>query len=79
MNQTPLFQAGYEFLNIDDCWMLMDRDNVTGDFIEDPEKFPKGVGGFQQDLSAKYGMKLGSVHSKLPFFNNVFKHPIIMF
>ena len=34
--------AGYEYLVIDDCWSLRDRDE-SGRLVPDPEKFPYGM------------------------------------
>ena len=34
--------VGYEYVNIDDCWSLMERNNVTGEIVEDPIRFPNG-------------------------------------
>ena len=34
--------AGYEYLVIDDCWSLRDRDE-KGRLVPDPEKFPYGM------------------------------------
>ena len=35
-----LAAAGYEYVNIDDCWALKDRDPQTGRLVPDPAKFP---------------------------------------
>lgn len=34
--------AGYQYVNIDDCWMGMERDSL-GNLAADPEKFPGGI------------------------------------
>lgn len=34
--------AGYHYVNIDDCWALPDRD-AKGDLVPDPLKFPSGI------------------------------------
>ncbi len=34
--------AGYEYLVIDDCWSLKQRDE-NGLLVADPEKFPHGM------------------------------------
>ena len=34
-----LQDAGYEYVNIDDCWSLKQRD-AQGKLVADPEKFP---------------------------------------
>lgn len=36
-------EKGYEYLVIDDCWSLRDRDE-NGRLVPDPEKFPHGMG-----------------------------------
>lgn len=35
--------VGYEYVNIDDCWSLLERDNVTGKLVADPVRFPSGI------------------------------------
>src|SRR3954470_14400651 len=37
-----LKDAGYQYINIDDCWALKDRDPSTGRLVPDPAKFPDG-------------------------------------
>lgn len=34
--------AGYEYVNIDDCWMMRERDS-EGKLHADPERFPSGI------------------------------------
>ena len=34
--------AGYEYVVIDDCWSLKERD-ADGNLVADPEKFPNGM------------------------------------
>ena len=34
-------EAGYEYINIDDCWMAMER--VNGSLVGDPKRFPNGI------------------------------------
>ena len=36
--------AGYEYVNIDDCWNAMDRD-ADGQLYADPVRFPDGIKG----------------------------------
>ncbi len=36
--------AGYEYVNIDDCWMTHERD-ADGRLVPDPVKFPSGIKG----------------------------------
>lgn len=35
--------VGYEYVIIDDCWMEMERDNVTDRLVADQERFPNGI------------------------------------
>ena len=32
---------GYEYVNIDDCWMSKER--VNGSLVPDPDRFPNGI------------------------------------
>ncbi|KAF2162457.1 glycoside hydrolase family 27 protein [Zasmidium cellare ATCC 36951] len=51
--------AGYEYLNIDDCWGdLAGRNNVTGELQADSQKFPSGIPGVAQ-YSHSLGLKQG--------------------
>src|SRR5689334_24008837 len=34
--------AGYQYVNIDDCWMTRNRD-ASGNLVPDPAKFPNGI------------------------------------
>ena len=49
--------AGYEYLVIDDCWSLRDR-NDAGLLVPDPEKFPSGMKAVADYVHAK-GLKIG--------------------
>ena len=49
--------AGYEYLVIDDCWSLRDR-NDAGLLVPDPEKFPSGMKAVADYVHAK-GLKFG--------------------
>jgi hypothetical protein len=55
---TGLKAAGYEYVNIDDCWLTHDRDPSTGRLVPDPVKFPDGIKGTADYVHAK-GLKLG--------------------
>ena len=49
--------VGYEYVNIDDCWSLRERDeNVR--LVPDPEKFPHGI-KYVADYVHSKGLKLG--------------------
>ena len=50
--------AGYQYVNIDDCWLLHQRDPVTGRLVPDPAKFPDGIKG-TADYVHSLGLKLG--------------------
>ena len=49
--------AGYEYLVIDDCWSLRDRDE-NGLLVPDPEKFPHGMKDLADYVHSK-GLKFG--------------------
>ncbi|MBO4926133.1 MAG: glycoside hydrolase family 27 protein [Clostridia bacterium] len=49
--------AGYEYLVIDDCWSLRDRDE-NGLLVPDPEKFPHGMKALADYVHGK-GLKFG--------------------
>ncbi|KAF5370766.1 hypothetical protein D9758_001833 [Tetrapyrgos nigripes] len=54
-----LKDAGYQYVNVDDCWALMARDNKTGQIVPDPAKFPNGIAGVASqvhDLGLKFGL-----------------------
>ena len=50
--------AGYEYLVIDDCWSLKER-NENGHLVADPKKFPHGmraVADYIHNKGLKFGM-----------------------
>jgi len=49
--------AGYQYVNIDDCWMAMERDGL-GNLVADPEKFPDGIKALADYIHSK-GLKFG--------------------
>ena len=49
--------AGYEYVVIDDCWALRERDE-NGRIVPDPEKFPHGMKYLADYIHSK-GMKFG--------------------
>jgi alpha-galactosidase len=55
---SGLRDAGYEYVNIDDCWMTHQRDPQTGRLVPDPVKFPSGIAGTADYVHSK-GLKLG--------------------
>jgi len=53
-----LDKLGYNYVNIDDCWMLADR-SADGHMQPDPVTFPNGmrtVGDYIHSLGLKYGI-----------------------
>lgn len=57
MVQTGLLDAGYDYLVIDDCWSLKERDK-DGRLVADPEKFPHGMKAVADYVHSK-GLKFG--------------------
>lgn len=58
MISTGLRDAGYEYVVIDDCWALRERDK-DGRMTEDLEKFPNGIkslSDYIHSLGLKFGM-----------------------
>lgn len=49
--------AGYEYIVIDDCWSLKERDE-NGNFVPDPKKFPSGMKALA-DYIHERGLKFG--------------------
>ncbi len=54
---SGLKDAGYEYVVIDDCWALRERDKA-GRMVPDPEKFPHGMKYVADYLHAR-GLKFG--------------------
>lgn len=57
MVESGMKEAGYEYVNIDDCWMAPERD-ADGNLQPDPETFPNGIDGVAEYVHEK-GLKLG--------------------
>jgi alpha-galactosidase len=57
MAAEGLPQKGYEYLVIDDCWSLKERD-ALGRLVADPEKFPNGMKAVADYVHSK-GLKFG--------------------
>lgn len=57
MVESGMKEAGYEYVNIDDCWMASERDE-NGNLQPDPETFPNGIDAVA-DYVHKRGLKLG--------------------
>ncbi|POX48238.1 alpha-galactosidase [Streptomyces sp. Ru71] len=49
--------AGYQYVNLDDCWALPGRD-ADGKLVPDPARFPNGIKAVADYVHAK-GLKLG--------------------
>ena len=60
MVDKKLKDAGYIFVNSDDCWLLSARD-ANGDIQPDPAKFPASTGGINGTIAFIHslGMKAG--------------------
>jgi alpha-galactosidase len=54
---SGLKAAGYQYVNIDDCWMTHSRD-ANGRLVPDPVKFPDGIAGTAGYVHS-LGLKLG--------------------
>lgn len=58
MVSSGMKDAGYTYLVLDDGWMAMQRDSVTGNLVPDPKKFPHGLKGLIDYVHSK-GLKFG--------------------
>jgi alpha-galactosidase len=58
MVSSEMKDAGYTYLVLDDGWMAMERDNVTGNLVPDPKKFPDGMKVLVDYVHSK-GLKFG--------------------
>lgn len=54
---TGLAAAGYQFINLDDCWQSS-RDSKTQEIIPDPKSFPSGIPALANYIHSK-GLKFG--------------------
>ncbi|MFJ5972451.1 NPCBM/NEW2 domain-containing protein [Streptomyces sp. NPDC093060] len=52
-----LKDAGYQYVNLDDCWALPNRD-ADGKLVPDPARFPNGIKAVADYVHSK-GLKLG--------------------
>ncbi|HYN95951.1 MAG TPA: ricin-type beta-trefoil lectin domain protein [Pilimelia sp.] len=57
MVSSGMAAAGYEYVNIDDCWSTRTR-NSAGDLVPDPVKFPNGIKALADYVHSR-GLKLG--------------------
>jgi len=58
MVSNGLKTAGYEYVNLDDCWHAKERDPSTGRLQPDPKRFPSGMRALGDHLHSK-GFKFG--------------------
>ncbi|GAA3372013.1 hypothetical protein GCM10017744_101810 [Streptomyces antimycoticus] len=52
-----LKDAGYQYVNLDDCWALPQRD-ADGKLVPDPVRFPNGIKAVADYVHSK-GLKIG--------------------
>ncbi|MFC4463384.1 NPCBM/NEW2 domain-containing protein [Streptomyces xiangluensis] len=55
--EKGLKDAGYEYVNLDDCWALPQRD-ANGKLVPDPVRFPNGIKSVADYVHSK-GLKFG--------------------
>lgn len=55
--ERGLKDAGYEYVNLDDCWALPERD-ANGKLVPDPARFPDGIKAVADYVHSK-GLKFG--------------------
>ncbi|MFI1675594.1 NPCBM/NEW2 domain-containing protein [Streptomyces sp. NPDC020607] len=55
--EKGLKDAGYQYVNLDDCWALPQRD-ANGKLVPDPVRFPNGIKAVADYVHSK-GLKLG--------------------
>src|SRR6476469_5101895 len=58
MVSSGMKDAGYIYLVLDDGWMTMERDSITGNLVPDPKKFPHGMKALVDYVHSK-GLKFG--------------------
>lgn len=57
MQKSGLAQAGYQYVNLDDCWQSSQRDK-NDRFVADYTAFPRGIKPLVDDIN-KMGLKVG--------------------
>ncbi|MFL6118245.1 glycoside hydrolase family 27 protein, partial [Actinophytocola sp.] len=55
---SGLRDAGYQYVNIDDCWAEPERDPATGRYVPHHQRFPSGIKALADYVHAR-GLKLG--------------------
>lgn len=58
MVEHGYLDAGYHYINIDDCWSEKERDNGTQRLVPDRERFPEGIKALSDHMHS-LGLKLG--------------------
>src|SRR3982751_6116623 len=58
MVSSGMKDAGYTYIVLDDGWMSMQRDSITGNLVADPVKFPHGMKNLVNYIHSK-GLKFG--------------------
>ncbi|RZQ62903.1 alpha-galactosidase [Amycolatopsis suaedae] len=53
-----LRDAGYQYVNVDDCWAAPERDPVTKRYLPHPTRFPSGIKALADYVHAR-GLKFG--------------------
>lgn len=61
-------EAGYVYVNIDDCWASKQRDPQTMQLVADPQRFPNGIKHLADYVSSICGIRW---INKLDFCKNV--------
>ena len=61
MKDNGLIEAGYKYINLDDCWQSSLRDE-NGELVGDYETFPSGIADLAKQVNAM-GLKLGAYTS----------------
>lgn len=61
MASSGLRDAGYQYVNVDDCWLSRSRD-ANGNLVADPAKFPDGMAATAAYVHSK-GLKFGLYES----------------
>ncbi|XP_006460642.1 hypothetical protein AGABI2DRAFT_70106 [Agaricus bisporus var. bisporus H97] len=56
--ELGLKDAGYEYVNIDDCWSVKDSRDSSGRIVPDPTRFPNGIIGVANEVH-DLGLKIG--------------------
>lgn len=51
-------ELGYQYVNIDDCWSELRRDELTERLVPDAERFPDGIRSLADYIHAR-GLKIG--------------------